>query len=251
MISSSIQASRPLLLVHGLNETGDIFNDWRRFFPDASLFMPDFPPFGETGSISLPDYRMSDYAQWFEGYLVQHGFAEVDWVGHSMGGYIGLEMLRQFPHRIRKLVLLNSTIEADAPERKDNRNRTIGLLQERPDTYYREFLGVLFRQGSPWPHHVKGQKLAQQMRKVPVSALQQVIAGLRDRPDYTGLAKKNAEKILWLSGDHDLIFPADQQKALANALGISWKNLPNAGHMGPWEDAEHAARFIREFLLQF
>lgn len=240
----------PLLLVHGLNESGGIFKDWRRFFPDRAVFMPDFPPFGEAGHLAMSGYQMKDYAHWFEDYFVQHHLKEVDWVGHSMGGYIGLELMQQFSHRIRKLVLLNSTLTADAPERKINRDRTIQLLKERPEMYYREFTGVLFRPDSPGLHHPDAPWLSEQMRKVPVSALQQVIAGLRDRPDYTALAIKNAEKILWLSGDHDLIFPVDQQKALANALGITWKNLPNAGHMGPWEDAENAALALRDFLQQ-
>lgn len=48
-------------------------------------------------------------------------------VGHSMGGWIALEVLKRHPERISKLCLLDTTGETDAP---DVRERRIRMMEE-------------------------------------------------------------------------------------------------------------------------
>ena len=48
-------------------------------------------------------------------------------VGHSMGGYVALEMLRQAPKRVERLALLNTNARPDSAESTENRKRLIAL----------------------------------------------------------------------------------------------------------------------------
>lgn len=49
--------------------------------------------------------------------------------GLSMGGFIALEIVRQAPERVTKLALLDTNARADAPERKEQRLKTIALAR--------------------------------------------------------------------------------------------------------------------------
>ncbi|HET9650920.1 MAG TPA: alpha/beta fold hydrolase [Usitatibacter sp.] len=47
--------------------------------------------------------------------------------GHSMGGYVALEIVRQAPERVAKLALLNTHARPDTPESTENRRRLMAL----------------------------------------------------------------------------------------------------------------------------
>jgi pimeloyl-ACP methyl ester carboxylesterase len=47
--------------------------------------------------------------------------------GHSMGGYVALEILRQAPRRVERLALLNTHARPDTAESTENRRRLMAL----------------------------------------------------------------------------------------------------------------------------
>ncbi|HYZ78032.1 MAG TPA: alpha/beta hydrolase [Gaiellaceae bacterium] len=52
-------------------------------------------------------------------------------VGASMGGYCALEIARQARERVRGLVLAGARVDADSPERREGRAKTIELIRAR------------------------------------------------------------------------------------------------------------------------
>ena len=51
--------------------------------------------------------------------------------GHSMGGYIAFEIMRQAPERVAKLALINTQARPDTPEATARRRGQIGRAQGR------------------------------------------------------------------------------------------------------------------------
>ena len=51
-------------------------------------------------------------------------------VGHSMGGYVAFEILRQAPDRVSKVAFLNTNARADSKESTDNRRRLMALAEK-------------------------------------------------------------------------------------------------------------------------
>jgi pimeloyl-ACP methyl ester carboxylesterase len=49
--------------------------------------------------------------------------------GHSMGGYVALEMLRRAPERIERVAFLNTHARPDSPEATENRRRLMALAE--------------------------------------------------------------------------------------------------------------------------
>jgi pimeloyl-ACP methyl ester carboxylesterase len=50
--------------------------------------------------------------------------------GHSMGGYVALEIVRQAPDRVQRLALLNTNARPDSPESTENRRRLMALAEK-------------------------------------------------------------------------------------------------------------------------
>ena len=66
-------------------------------------------------------------------------------LGHSMGGYIAFEILRQAGDRVTRLALLDTSARADTPEQTENRRRQIAIAQagrfaELPDLQYPNYV---------------------------------------------------------------------------------------------------------------
>jgi pimeloyl-ACP methyl ester carboxylesterase len=51
-------------------------------------------------------------------------------VGHSMGGYVALELVRQAPERVERLALVNTHARPDSPEATENRKRLMALAEK-------------------------------------------------------------------------------------------------------------------------
>jgi pimeloyl-ACP methyl ester carboxylesterase len=50
--------------------------------------------------------------------------------GHSMGGYVALEIMRRAPERVSKLALLNTNARPDSAESSENRRRLMALADK-------------------------------------------------------------------------------------------------------------------------
>ncbi len=101
-------ANPPLILLHGLN---DCYSTWKHMTAelakDRRVLIPDLPGHGYSGR---PDasYELQWYASIMAQWLDLLDFQQVDCAGHSFGGGVAQMLLRECPHRIRKLALLSS-----------------------------------------------------------------------------------------------------------------------------------------------
>ncbi len=97
----------PLLYIHGPN----LGNLWLEYHTTLAqhfhIFAPDTPGFGLT---ERPDWMrgMSDYILFFRDLLDELGLDAPVIVGHSLGGWMAVEMAVWYPERVKKLVLSNA-----------------------------------------------------------------------------------------------------------------------------------------------
>lgn len=112
-----------LVFLHGFGEDERV---WTDFLPFHTWPFPTIcPAYAEwTDCTTLADYARKIVAQ-------LPSEANFILVGHSMGGYIALEIASQFPDRVKQVVMLHSTFVADTEEKKINRDRTADLLEKR------------------------------------------------------------------------------------------------------------------------
>lgn len=101
-------AARTALCVHGLTRNGRDFDFLAGALANAGwrVLCPDMPGRGE--SKYLHDgayYTYATYLHDLNALLAKERLANIDWIGTSMGGIIGMLLASQQPERIRKLVL--------------------------------------------------------------------------------------------------------------------------------------------------
>ena len=110
-------SSLPLVLVHGFMGGQ---NQWQLLGPaletQSAVITPDLPGFASNADIEAPN-TISGFASHIWDYLDQKGIAEINLLGHSMGGMIVQEMVAQQPDRVKKLILYGTASTGNLPGR--------------------------------------------------------------------------------------------------------------------------------------
>ncbi|MCO1574286.1 alpha/beta hydrolase [Crossiella sp. SN42] len=119
----------PVLLLHAL---GDHSASWRQLStrlaaPGRQVLTPDLRGHGGTAT----EYTAALVCQDLIALLDRHGLAQVDVVGHSLGGHVATLLAQRQPHRVRRLVL-----EDPPPPPRDERDAAAIRARAQPLTAF-------------------------------------------------------------------------------------------------------------------
>ncbi len=100
-------ADRAVICVHGLTRNGRDFDPLAHSLEkDAKIFCPDMPGRGKSEFLSDPaSYNYHQYLADMTALIARTGATQVDWVGTSMGGIIGMLLAAEKNSPIRRLVI--------------------------------------------------------------------------------------------------------------------------------------------------
>jgi pimeloyl-ACP methyl ester carboxylesterase len=231
--NSSGLGPKTLLFLHG-------------FLEDHSMWNTIYPEFVNAGfrciTIDLPCHGLSR----FEGHscpmneiaaciqqLLEHlQIPHVTIIGHSMGGYVGLELLRLGPH---KLVLLHSNFWADSESKKGDRNRVIEIVKKNKDLFLREAIPGLFAPENRVRCAQDIGVLIEKAMRIPAVEIAAATAGMRDRRSSYDVFETH--KVRMIQGETDPIVPREilekECRNLPSPVVVNW--IKNCGHMSIWE----------------
>ncbi|NJW54637.1 alpha/beta fold hydrolase, partial [Salinimicrobium oceani] len=123
------------VLLHGFLESSKI---WEEFLPEFSkhgkIITIDLPGHGRSEIVSEV-HRMELMAEAVHEVFKATGVKKANFIGHSMGGYVGLAFMEKYPQLINDFMLLNSTPQADSEEKKENRDRSAELVEKNKKAY--------------------------------------------------------------------------------------------------------------------
>src|SRR5512143_72761 len=121
----------PLLLVHGFPLDRTLWLAQTHGLADAArVIAPDLRGCGESG-IPSGTVTMDAYAGDLNALLDSLGIQSVILGGLSMGGYIAFAFYRQYPQRVRALILADTRALPDSAEGKKGRDENIALVREK------------------------------------------------------------------------------------------------------------------------
>lgn len=165
--------------------------------------------------------------------------------GHSLGGIVALEVLRQAPHRVTLLALCNTSGRPPSDEQLTAWAR----LRERVEAG--EFLTAASEVAvTNLPEHRRGdaelvERCERMARSVGADGLLRQLAAQATRPDSLPFLADIAVPTLVLSGAVDQISPPALQQELAAGIdGAERVMVPGAGHMAPLEDPAAVAAHL-------
>src|SRR4051812_7409832 len=82
----------------------------------ARIYVPVVPALWRFGPVTTVNHIRDDNIEAIAGRILAQAPPRFALAGHSMGGYIALEIMRQAPERVIKLALMNTRVRPDAPE---------------------------------------------------------------------------------------------------------------------------------------
>ncbi|MFE7317929.1 alpha/beta fold hydrolase [Streptomyces sp. NPDC057555] len=244
-------SGEPLVLVHGHPFDRSMWRPQTAHFSRAGMrvIAPDLRGYG--GSSVVPGKTpLETFARDIAALLDHLGVERCVLGGLSMGGQIVMECYRQFPERIRALLLADTFAAADTDEGRAVRLRTAErLLAEGMDGYAHEALPKMIT-----PTHVTAlptvaAHVLGMMRNTSPEGAAAALRGRAERPDYTGLLQQITVPTLVVVGAEDEFTPvADARSIHAAVPGSHLTIIQHAGHMPNLERPEEFNAALAAFL---
>ncbi len=231
-----------LLFIHGFGEDRSIWDDFiAQFDWSEEIEVVDYANWVDCTSIAA-------YAQKIETNLVGNSYHVI---GHSMGGYIALELAKQFPALVLSVIMVNSTAKSDTTEKKENRKKTIEfLLKHGTETFMESFLPNMFAASKVAEHQVLIQELQSRFKSLSKDALAAATASMKEREDFQQFLKETTIPFLFIAGEEDTFFSPESILDYLKFPGSihSLVTLPSVGHHASYEAPIALQYLIAEFI---
>ena len=172
-------------------------------------------------------------------------------LGHSMGGIVAMEFVRQHSKRVLSLALLNTNPYEEKEEQKDRRNKilkeldTLDLISLMRSDYISRYFPDDCRN-----KNILIQKCVDMASTLDKKVFYNQSVALRDRKDQTAILEDLNCKTLLICGERDKMCPvsyhSDMNKMIKNSDLIV---LEGVGHMPTLECPHKLNNHLKNFFL--
>jgi len=235
----------PIVFLHGFPLDHTTWQPVARLLKDeARCILPDLrghgksPVIGKEATIQL---MAEDVTRLMDKLEIPQAII----VGHSMGGYVTLQLAHSFPDRISGLGLVATRSEPDEPEKAAAR------LQSREDVLIN---GTSTLVESMAARLTDDQSILPELRKVMEKTHPEGVAmaqfAMIHRKDATDWLSQITLPVVVIAGARDNIIPEETMRRMALLLcSGKYYSSPTASHMIPIEDALLVAHALEETFL--
>ena len=239
----------PLIFLHGFCESSNIWKELsEKLSNEYRIICPDLPGFGKS---PLPEneFSLSEIGDQIVDWAKKMGVEQAILIGHSLGGYISLEILRKHPAFAKAIGLFNSSAFKDSDEKKEIRNKLIEFIGEHGvEPFLKTFVPSLFYPNTAEKHRSVIKEIKNEGLKIKSGSVVKYAAAMRDRKDSADLLQVYSDKVLLISGEYDQNVPLEKSKEMAVLLNKENVHIvPNSAHMSLFEQSESCYKIIREF----
>jgi pimeloyl-ACP methyl ester carboxylesterase len=228
--------SMPILLVPGLVSS-------------PRIYAPVVPALWRFGPVTVANHIRDGHMALIARRILAEAPPRFALAGHSMGGYVAFEIMRQAPERVAKLALINTQARPDTPEATARRR---GMMARAMGGEYRAVLDELFP-GFVHPSRREDTSLRQLVYDMggdvgPEAFVRQQEAVI-SRPDSRPILAAIKCPTLVLSGDEDNTIPNSLSVEMANYIhNAKLVILPNCGHLPQSEQPRATADALVEWI---
>lgn len=171
--------------------------------------------------------------------------------GLSMGGYVALSLVVRYPDRVRGLMLFDTRAGADTPEAAQNREASARavLAKDSAKDVVDSMIPKLFAPMTLEQRPARVEPLRAVMERNTPRGVAGALLGMAIRPDRRADLPGIRVPTLVMVGEHDVITPPAEAKALAAAIpNAQLEVIPESAHMAPYENPAAANAVILRFL---
>ncbi|BDD08738.1 alpha/beta hydrolase [Fulvitalea axinellae] len=240
---------KPVVLLPGFCETHEVWkNIASELSKDYRVICPDLPGFGESQKMETVTLEL--VAHKLYEWMVSLELESPALVGHSMGGYITLELVRQHPEFLSGFALFHSSAFADKRDKRILRTKAIHLVEKHgAANVLSGFIHGLFYEGNHDRLAAVIEELNQIVRKTTDESYVDYARAIREREPSIAVLRDFKGPKLFIAGAEDLAVPVeDSRKQIASVPEMDALVLENVGHMGMFEAPEACIKSLRSFL---
>lgn len=190
---------------------------------------------------------MEDMAEAVSAILLHLNISNFSAIGHSMGGYVALALVEKHPEWFTSLCLMNSTFEADTPERKAIRKRAIAMAKTNYQNLVRLSFSNLFAPESKIRFKDNYNNALAIALKTPVQGYIAAQEGMLLRPNRLTTFKNLEAKKAIIIGKKDSLIDGNRLKKLVENTDINVTEF-SEGHMSHIENSVNLLTFITHFI---
>jgi pimeloyl-ACP methyl ester carboxylesterase len=240
-----------VLLVHGHPFNRSMWRPQLAAIQQAGwrVVAPDLRGYGETSVVSGKT-PLDTFAADLAALLDHLGIDDVVIVGLSMGGQIVMEFARQYPERVRGLVLAATFPQPETEEGRRNRNAMADrLLHEGMQTYADEVLPRMLAPRSINALPAVAEHVAAMMRATNPAGAAAALRGRAERPSHEATLASLVVPALIVVGSEDTFTTRDDAERMRDLLTESellW--LEGVGHMPNLESSDAFNTALARFL---
>ncbi len=213
------------------------------------IYAPVIPALWRLGPVMVANHIRDDSMAAIARRILAEAPPRFALAGHSMGGYIAFEIMRQAPERVGRLALINTQARPDTPDASARRRTMITRAREGDYHAVVDELSANFVHPSR-REDVRLRKLVRDMADdvgVDGFVRQQtaMIARVDSRPTLTAIRCPT----LVLTSDTDNMIPNSLSTEMADEIaGSSLVVLDDCGHLPQLEQPEETAQALLEWL---
>ncbi len=239
-----------LVLIHGFPEDHRIWDDFvQKLSSRFTVISLDLPGFGQSAMLN-ETHSMGLMAMAIKAILDEENIEHCVLAGHSMGGYVALAFVNDYPEFVDGIVLFHSQATADDEQAAANRDKAILQVLTDKTAYLENFTHSLYDQAFHRSHPEIVARLNNISHSQSERAIIAALGGMRDRESHINLLTQIKCPVLFILGKSDSRMPAVKIMAQAGLPAhAELLMIDKVGHMG-FAEAPEVTRLTLEAFAE-
>ena len=236
-----------LVFIHGFLEEKSMWDELTKDFKQKyRCICIDLLGHGETENFSYI-HSMHIQAEMIKALLDKLKLRRYTLIGHSMGGYVALELLKNHSKNIRGVVLQNSTAYPDTEEKIAHRNRAILTVKENPKHFIKVAIPMLFSEKNRNIFKKEIDLVTSKAMKISTQGIVAALEGMKIRENNSHLLKETNIPKLMIIGKEDSALNYDSLIKQTQNTPVEVKIFID-GHMSHIENFIELKEALKKFF---
>ena len=240
----------PVLLVHGFCEDSNMWEELKNDLLEEQyrVIRIDLPGFGKSEVI--PDISIKEMAKVVNVVAIHLKIQKAIFIGHSMGGYVGLAYAEQYPEQLSGLSLFHSHPFEDTEEKKENRFKSIDFINRQGHVLFvKQLIPKLFTQKFANSNAFLLEKMIFRATRFQAAGITNGLAAMAYRPNRSSVLSSIDVPVQFIIGVEDTAIPKEKSEAQIHLPKIADIHiLEKTAHMGMFEEQKRTQRLVRKFV---
>ncbi|MFK8045739.1 MAG: alpha/beta fold hydrolase [Crocinitomicaceae bacterium] len=238
----------PIVFLHGFLEDSSIWDNVKRHLNlSHKILTVDLPGHGKSTCIS-ENHTMASMAKIVQQICLAENMLKPIVFGHSMGGYIALELTKIYEVDI---ALVHSNFWNDSTEKKIDRNRVIQIAKANLSLFVSTAIPNLFyaENSEKCKKHI--EKLIEKASEMDIKSVVCATKAMRDRKNNSAVLMVGNVAII--QGENDPVFSKSTMSIHLNTISEKpyFIEIESCGHMGFAEQPSAFLEAVKRIIIKF